>query len=93
MKYLLGACYGGLSRALILNVTNPTHPTKDFYRADIFGIYPWLSVGCHGVFLYGACDGGIPRVLILHVSNPVGGLSESDFFALILQFEIDEMCP
>jgi hypothetical protein len=28
MKYLLGACYGGLSRALILNVTNPTHPTK-----------------------------------------------------------------
>jgi len=26
MNYLLGACYGGLSRALILNVTNPTHP-------------------------------------------------------------------
>jgi hypothetical protein len=44
-------------------------------------------------YFYGACDGGIPRVLILHVSNPVGGLSESDFFALILQFEIDEMRP
>jgi len=25
MKYLYGACEGGLSKALILNVTNPTH--------------------------------------------------------------------
>ena len=35
MNYAYGACHGGIPGVLILHVSNPTHPTKDFYR-DIF---------------------------------------------------------
>ncbi|HAF48138.1 MAG TPA: hypothetical protein DCL08_02720 [Anaerolineaceae bacterium] len=72
---------------LVIQAVRMTNPPL-FDNQDAFGCR-WVVME----YFYGACDGGIPRVLILHVSNPVGGLSESDFFALILQFEIDEMCP
>jgi hypothetical protein len=48
MNYLYGECEGGLSRALILNVINPTHPTKNGLQMKIIFQNPKSLVGWVG---------------------------------------------
>jgi len=47
MNYLLGACYGGLSRALILNVTNPTHRCLIIKMHLVVGGLSWNTCWVH----------------------------------------------